>query len=119
MNLFFYYLFNVQSSNPEILNASLDGGAYARLDVSKGILRDVINNPQNYVPKTADQPKEERLYETLEEALKARPNKPNTYIIGLDKRGVVTNIYDGYGSQLKLSKATPRGIGNCRPMYNF
>ena len=117
-NAFYELIIKPVISNPEILNASPDGGAYARLDVSKGILRDVINNPLNYVPKT-DRPKEGRLYETLEEALKARPNKPYTYIIRFDKRGVVTNIYDGYGSQLKLSKATLRGIGNCRPMYNF
>lgn len=117
-NAFYEVVVKPVVSNPELLRTDPDGRIYARMSIPRNTLRDVVNNPDKYVPES-DTPKQERLYGTLDEALRARSNIPNTHIVEFDSRGVLARIYDYAGSQLPLSKMTPRGMGNCRPIYSF
>lgn len=115
-NAFYKLIIEPLIANPELLASDDDGKVYVRFNAPRNTLREVINSPENF-KSSSDAPKQERIYGTLDEAFRAGANQPNTHILELDGKGILTGIYDNMRNQLKLAMARPRG--GCGIIYSF
>ncbi|MEK6984696.1 MAG: twin-arginine translocation signal domain-containing protein [Nanoarchaeota archaeon] len=109
-------------SNPELLQSDPDGKVYLRMNAEREVIMQTMNNPNAKNPRrvTAGNeplPGKEPLYETLQVALQAEPNSPNTHLIEFDRDGRVSAIYDYKGDILPFKVIRYRG--GCGPSYKL